>query len=202
MYITQEVLNERNQFLQNRDYSQNTILNYKTDVKLFLNFIRIQNKNYYIEDTDITMEKIEKWRTQLAKLETPKNSIYYKIKPTLSPSTIQSKITAIKSFLKFVNLIYDKGLDYKKIETKRIKSDYIEYITENEYNQLFDFIGRFEKYKINSLRFQLLVNIGYTSGLRLSEMLGLTVGEIKKKEIRIVGKGNKPRRVFFTNSTL
>ena len=202
MYITQELLNERKQFLQNRDYSQNTILNYKTDVKLFLNFIRIQNKNYYIEDTDITMEKIEKWRTHLAKLETPKNSIYYKIKPTLSLSTIQSKITAIKSFLKFVNLIYDKGLDYKKIETKRIKSDYIEYITENEYNQLFDFIGRFEKYKINSLRFQLLVNIGYTSGLRLSEMLGLTVGEIKKKEIRIVGKGNKPRRVFFTNSTL
>lgn len=202
MYITQELLNERKQFLQNRDYSQNTILNYKTDVKLFLNFIRIQNKNYYIEDTDITMEKIEKWRTHLSKLETPKNSIYYKIKPTLSPSTIQSKITAIKSFLKFVNLIYDRGLDYKKIETKRIKSDYIEYITENEYNQLFDFIGKFEKYKINSLRFQLLVNIGYTSGLRLSEMLGLTVAEIKKKEIRIIGKGNKPRRVFFTNSTL
>lgn len=33
-------------------------------------------------------------------------------------------------------------------------------------------------------------------------MLGLTVGDIKKKEIRIIGKGNKARRVFFTPSTL
>jgi site-specific recombinase XerC len=33
-------------------------------------------------------------------------------------------------------------------------------------------------------------------------MLGLTIDEIKKKETRIVGKGNKPRRVFFTKSTL
>jgi site-specific recombinase XerD len=32
-------------------------------------------------------------------------------------------------------------------------------------------------------------------------MLGLTVADIKKKETRIVGKGNKPRRVFFTPST-
>ena len=74
-------------------------------------------------------------------------------------------------------------------------------ITENEYKTLFDYIGNTEKYKINSLRFQLLINIGYTSGLRLSEMLGLTVSDIKQKEIKIIGKGNKPRWVFFTHST-
>jgi integrase/recombinase XerD len=49
---------------------------------------------------------------------------------------------------------------------------------------------------------RLLINIGYTSWLRLSEILGLTVEDIKKKEIRITGKGNKTRRVFFTPSTL
>lgn len=49
---------------------------------------------------------------------------------------------------------------------------------------------------------QLLCNIGYKSWLRLSEMLGLTVRDIKKKEVRIIGKGNKARRVFFTPSTL
>ena len=112
-----------------------------------------------------------------------------------------TKITAIKSLLKYLNLFYDEGIDYRKIETKRIKSDYIDYITEKEFEICFNFIGDYEKYKINALRSQLLVNIGYTSGMRLSEMLGLTVSDIKKKEIRIVGKGNKPRRVFFSNST-
>lgn len=202
MIIDQNIIHEYIQYLQNRDYSQNTIDNYKSDLKVFFNFIKIQNKINLITENDITLKIIENRKSHLHTVKTPKTSIYYKIKPTLSSSTIQSKITALKSFTKFLNLIYNVWLDYRKIESKKIKSDFIEVISENEFKQLFDFIWDYEKYKINSLRFQLLINIWYKSWLRLSEMLGLTVSEIEKKEIRIVGKGNKPRRVFFTNSTL
>ena len=48
---------------------------------------------------------------------------------------------------------------------------------------------------------QLLCNIGYTSWLRLSEALNLTIKEVKSGETRITWKGNKTRRVFFTAST-
>lgn len=201
MYITNELLEERKQFLINRDYSKNTIENYLQDMKLFLNYLRLETLVYTVEENDITLAKIEKWKTYLSWVKTPKNSIYYWLKNTLSKSTIQSKIISIKSFLKFLNLIYEKGLDYKKIETKKIKSDYIECITEEEYKTLFDYIWKSERYKINALRMQLLVNIAYTSWLRLSEILGLTVEEIKKKAVRITWKGNKTRRVFFTNSS-
>lgn len=201
MYITQELLNERKQFLINRDYSGNTIDNYTTDMKLFINFIRLETLGYTIEENDITLGMIERWKTYLAGVKVPKNSIYFWIKPTLSQATIQSKIVAIKSFLKFINLIYDCGLEYRRVENKKIKSDYIEVLTDAEYKTLFDFIGNYERYKINALRMQLLCNIGYTSGLRLSEMLNLTVEEVKSKETRIIWKGNKARRVFFTNSS-
>lgn len=201
MYITQELLNERKQFLINRDYSGNTIDNYTTDMKLFINFIRLETLGYTVEENDITLGMIERWKTYLAGVKVPKNSIYFWIKPTLSQATIQSKIVAIKSFLKFINLIYDCGLEYRRVENKKIKSDYIEVLTDAEYKTLFDFIGNYERYKINALRMQLLVNIGYTSWLRLSEMLNLTVEEVKSKETRIIWKGNKARRVFFTNSS-
>ena len=201
MKITNELLNERKQFLINRDYSQNTIENYNSDLKLFLNYLKIENKVHTIEHTEITNANIEKRKTYLSKLRTPSNSIYYMVRPTISPSTIQSKITAIKSFLKYINIIYDCWLDYKKIETKRIKSDYIECITDEEYHTLFNFIWDYEKYRINALRMQLLINIGYTSWMRLSEMLSLTIDDIKKKEIRITWKWNKTRRVFFTPSS-
>ena len=201
MYITKEIIDERTQFLYNRDFSQNTIQNYNSDLKLFLNYLKLENKVYTIDHTQITMRSIENWRTYLRWVKTPKTSIYYKIKPTISLSTIQSKITALKSFMKFLNLIYDIWLDYRKIESKKIKSDYIQVISDDEFQTLFNFIWDYEKYKINSLRMQLLINIWYKSWLRLSEMLGLTVSEIKKKEIKIIGKGNKPRWVFFTNST-
>ena len=201
MEVTKQLLDERTQFLYNRNYAENTIQNYISDMRLFLNYLKIWNRINTISENKITIKNIEEWKTYLSKIPTPPTSIYYTVRPTLSPQTIQSKVTAIKSFLKFLNLIYDEGLDYRKIETKKIKSDYIECLSENEIQMLMDYIRSYEKYKINALRMQLLVNIGYTSGLRLSEMLGLTVWEIRGKECRITGKGNKTRRVFFTNST-
>ena len=201
MEISQRLLNERIQFLYNRNYSENTIQNYTLDLKLFVNFLKIENKVFSVSMENITQKNIESRKTYLANVKTPKNSIYYQKKSTISPATIQSKITAIKSFLKFMNLIYEMGIDYRKIETKRIKSDYIECINDTEFWELMDYVEKTEKYKINALRSELLINIGYTSWLRLSEILSLKVGEIEKGETRIIGKGNKARWVFFTPST-
>lgn len=201
MQINNQILFNWKEWMLNKDFSVNTLNNYETDVKLFLSYMRMKKKVYTIITDDITLTEIEKRKTYLRELPTPKNSIYYTVKPTISQSTIQSKITAIKSLLKYLNYFYDEWIDYRKIETKRIKSDYIESVSQTEFELLMNFIGDYEKYRINALRSKLLVNIGYTSWLRLSEMLGLTIEDVKKKEIRITGKWNKTRRVFFTNST-
>lgn len=202
MEITNELIFKWKEWMLNKQFSWNTIQNYETDLKLFINHWRLKNKGTIMTIKDLTMIEIEERKIYLSKTKTPRNSIYYMVKPTLSPSTIQSKIVSIKSFLKYINLMYDEGLDYKKIETKRIKSDYIECLTDKEFKLFMNFINHYETYKINSLRSQLLCNIGYTSWLRLGEMLGLTINEIKKKETKIIWKGNKTRRVFFTNSTI
>ena len=147
------------------------------------------------------MKEIENRKTVQLQTKTPRNSIYYTKQPTLSPSTIQTKIIAIKNFLKFLNIIYDEWIDYKKIETKKYTSNYIETITQDEFNTFFKRIGEKEKYKINSLRSQLFINIWYTSGLRISEILSLKASDIENWEARITWKWNKPRRVFFTKSS-
>ena len=201
MEITNRILLERVQHLELNQYAENTIENYFTDVKLFFEFIKHEMSVNTVRTDDITMVIIDKWKKVLSETLTPKTSIYYKDKPTLSLQTIQSKLVAIKSLLKYLNNYHDCGLNYKKIETKRVKSDYVNCITDEERNLFFNFIWDFEKYRINSLRMQLLCNIGYTSWLRLSEALALTVDEIKEKECRITWKWNKTRRVFFTNST-
>ena len=159
MQLTKELLHERKQFLYNREYSGNTIRNYTTDVNLFLNYLKLERGIFTLDENEITLKNIEGWKTYLKGVPTPKTSIYYTVKPTISSSTIQGKLTAIKSFLKFMNVIYNTGLDYRKIETKRIKSDYVECITETEFELLENFIGTYEKYRINALRMQLLCNI-------------------------------------------
>ena len=200
MKITNALLIERMQYLENKAFAPTTIEWYFTDVKLFLE--RLKNDiGTTISSEKITLIEIEKRKTVLLNTITPKNSIYYTVRPTISQWTVYWKLTAIKSFMKYLNYFYDEWLDYRKIELKKCKSDYIESITETEFRLFMNFIGNYEKYKINALRSQLLVNIWYTSGLRLSEMLSLKIKDIKQKEIRIKWKWNKIRRVFFTPST-
>lgn len=140
MKITNELLLERLKHLENKQYASNTIENYFTDVKLFLEFVKSDLTVETVVSEDLTLLEIEKWKNVLGETMTPKTSIYYAIRPTLSQQTIQSKLTAIKSLLKYMNYFYDEGVDYRKIETKRIKSDYIECLTDDEYHTFFDFI--------------------------------------------------------------
>lgn len=204
MKITDKLLLERIQHLANNGYSTCTLTSYKSDLKLFLNRLKIQNwetVGTFIDEKNIRLTEIENRKTILSQTPTPCKSIYRMKRPTLSPSTIQGKIISIKSFLKFLNNFYDCGLDYRKIETKKIKSDYIECLTENEYQTFFNYIWTYEKYKVNSLRMQLLCNIAYTSWMRLSEILNLKVDQVKSWECRITWKWRKTRRVFFSKSS-
>ena len=201
MEITNRLLLDWIQYLENNQYSENTIENYFTDVKLFLEFMKHKNtvETVYVEN--LSLIEIENRKTTLSKTLTPKNSIYYTVRPTISQATIQSKLTAIKSLMKYLNYYYDVGIDYRKIELKKCRSDYIECLTDEEYQTFFNYIWTYEKYKINSLRMQLLCNIAYTSWLRLSEILSLKIDDVKKSETRITWKWNKTRWVFFTKSS-
>ena len=140
MEITNELLFKRKERMLNKQFSINTIQNYETDLKLFINYLRLNNNGSMVKSEDLTLIEIEERKTYLSKIKTPRNSIYYTVRPTISPQTIQGKITAIKSFLKYLNYYYDIGIDYRKIETKKIKSDYIECLTDTEFKTFFDFI--------------------------------------------------------------
>ena len=153
-----------------------------------------------LRDEDISMKMIEDWMSQLNKTKTPHTSMYYSIKPFISPSTIQSKITAVKSFLRYMNSIFNIGIDYQKIEQKRVKSPIMDVLTEEEFEKLYNIIPQIEKYRINALRSQLLVRLWYTSWMRLSEMLSLKISDIKKWKARITWKWDKDRWVFFADS--
>lgn len=185
MNIDNGLIYEWVKYLKNRDFSEVTISSYVSNFKLFINWMRVEQKRFEISEKDIKIRMIENWKSYLQGVSVPKTSIYYGIKSTLSLGTIQSKITPIRSFLKFLNNMYECGIPYRSIETKKIKSDYITTVTQSEFDSFLGFISSYEKYKINCLRSQLMCNIGYTSGLRLSEMLSLRVEDVFKKEVRI-----------------
>ena len=65
MEITNELLLERLQYLENKQFAENTITNYFTDVKLFIEFMKHENAVKTIGVEDLTMIEIERRKTVL-----------------------------------------------------------------------------------------------------------------------------------------
>jgi hypothetical protein len=58
-------------------------------------------------------------------------------------------------------------MDYRRIETPRVKYPIMEHIDREQFWLLIDHIHRVERYDITRLRNELLMYIGFSSGMRL-----------------------------------
>jgi integrase/recombinase XerD len=117
-------------------------------------------------------------------------------------SRIASVVFATKSFLNYCrNFLKLNTLEPKQIRPpKRVKREVI-FLTKEEIEAFVNTIGNST---MTDLRFRAIVETILGTGMRISEALSLNRKDIiwDKKEAKIVGKGNKERRVFFTDRAL
>ncbi len=115
---------------------------------------------------------------------------------------IASVVYAMRSFLVYCrNFLKIKTLDPKQIRPpKRFKREVI-FLTKEEIEA---FIATIDVKTWNGLRFRALVEVLLGTGMRIGEAMSLNRKMIdwEKKEAKIVGKGNKERRIFFTQRSL
>jgi len=117
-------------------------------------------------------------------------------------SRIASIVFATKSFLNYCRTFLRLStLDPKQIRPpKRVKREVV-FLNKEEIEAFIDTIG---SRTLTDLRFRAIVETILGTGMRISEVLSLNRKDIQweKKEAKIIGKGNKERRVFFTDRAL
>jgi len=108
-------------------------------------------------------------------------------------TTIQRKMACIKSFYKYLlkheRISVNPSIQLKApAKNKRLPV----FIQEKELNNLLD-TSKVENF--DDLRSLLVLELLYNTGIRLSELIGITVHDISfdKHTIRVLGKGNKER---------
>ena len=115
---------------------------------------------------------------------------------------IGSVVYAMRSFLSYCrNFLKLKTLDPKQIRPpKRFKREVI-FLTKEEIDK---FIATINTDTWNGLRFRALVEVLLGTGMRIGEAMSLNRKNIdwEKREAKIIGKGNKERRIFFTQRSL
>ena len=174
-----EIIHEYIEYLEKiKGYSKNTITSYKTDIKKYFEYINKNNKNYY---------EIEKYIQSLSK------SKYAK-------STINRKIVSISSFFNWC--INQKKLnlkDIKQIKNLKTERKLPTILTSNYINKLLDTIPTSTSKEI---RDRTIIEILYSSGLRVSELTNLKLNDFKNnRSLKVLGKGNKVRLLPMTDKS-
>lgn len=159
-------------------YSENSILNYKSALKSFLQ-IAAQK---FSSPNEMSVAEIEKY-------------VYWKIeKHAISPS-YQRMIVA--SIGKFYQLVVGVELNLKHLYPSRKIHALPKYLSVNEVKRMIDLTTN-QKHKC-------IIKLLYGCGLRLSELLNLKITDIDSGNMVIhirKSKGNKDRVVMLSNQLL
>ena len=125
-----------------------------------------------------------------------KNFVNYLFEKGLAKSTINRKLTSINNFLEWASKI-EKNKSYYKFESLKTERKLPDILTSNYINTLIN------ELPINTpkeVRNKAIVELLYSSGLRVSEVVNLKLNDIKdNKSLRVVGKGRKVRILPMTD---
>lgn len=167
---------------QNR--SQKTIANYDHYLTRLIDFAGDINV------ADIDPELIRKWRLWLNRLGT-------NVSDELQKTTQNYHLIALRSFLKFCAKRDIPALTADKVELARTVRKQVTFLTPEEVQLLFD---QADTNKLPGLRDRAILELLFSSGLRVSELVGLDKDHInlKRREFMVRGKGQKDRPIFIS----
>jgi len=143
-----------------------------------------------IKIADIDAELVRKWRLWLNRLGTNTSD-------ELQKSTSNYHLIALRSFLKFCAKRNIPAMAADKIELAKTQRKQVTFLNEEELARLFD---QPELDKITGLRDRAILELLFSSGLRVSELVSLDKDHInlKRREFMVRGKGQKDRPIFIS----
>jgi site-specific recombinase XerD len=169
---------------QNR--SQKTIQNYDHYLTRLLDFAGDD-----LDIKDVDTELLRKWRLWLNRLGT-------NVSDELQKNTQNYHLIALRSFLKFCSKRGVPALAPDKVELAKTVRKQVTFLNPDELARLF---GMPKNDTLAGLRDRAILELLFSTGLRVSELVGLDKDHIniKRREFMVRGKGQKDRPVFMSD---
>lgn len=188
--------------------SQKTISEYYLDLRMFFRFIKLMRNemplhtrldDISIKDIDlefvrhITTSEIFDFLSYLANDRNPApDSPFQDL--GISPAARARKLSAIKSFYKYLT-VRTKQLTENPVadlEYPKLRKSLPKYLTLEQSAALLRSVSG-----ANEKRDYAILMLFLNCGIRRSELVGLNLSDVYEDRIRVVGKGNKERFVYF-----
>jgi site-specific recombinase XerD len=171
---------------QNR--SKRTIANYNHYLTRLLDYAGD------ITIKDITPDLVRKWRLWLHELGSDRSD-------ELSKATQNYHLIALRNFLKFCHKRDIEALSPDQIELAKVKRPQVTFLDNDEIRRLLMQPNVAEP---SGLRDRAILELLFSSGLRVSELIGLDITHInlERKEFSVRGKGQKDRPIFVSQDAV
>lgn len=188
--------------------SQLTVSEYYLDLRMFLRFIKLMRNDMPIHSSlddipikDVDLEFVRQITTSeifdfLSYLANDRNPDPESPAPDygIAPAARARKLSAIKSFYKYLT-VRTKQLQENPVadlEYPKLRKSLPKYLTFEQSSTLLQAVsGQNEK------RDYAILMLFLNCGIRRSELVGLNLSDVYEDRIRVVGKGNKERFVYF-----
>lgn len=189
-YIDDFLLN-----LQTNNCSEETLYNYERDLEVFQNFLK---------ETDIDFQKINKrtilnYKAYLTSRDR-KTAKKQKGKKRLGSYSINRMLSVLRSYIKFlIDMDYKSPISPEMIKLVKTERKHPRVSEFEEIVRLIESPDKFEKNKIVATRNRAMLEVLFSTGMRISELVNLKKEQIDKTgRIFIRGKGKKERFVYLT----
>ncbi|MBU1118653.1 tyrosine-type recombinase/integrase [Patescibacteria group bacterium] len=170
-----------------KDLSHLTIRNYDHYLRRFVEFTQIPSPG------QITLDVVRKYRLKLNRYTDDNGKSLKKI-------TQDYHVIALRAFLKYLAKRDITSLPAEKIELGKHGDRIIEFLSIEELEQIFEAATPEDSSNIIQARDRAILELLFSTGLRVSELVSLNKGSInlKNDEFTVRGKGDKPRIVFLS----
>ena len=172
-----ELLENYINYLENvKNYSDHTTTAYKNDLEQYFDYLKNTKKNLF-ENEDF---------------------VDYLFSLELAKSTINRKLTSVNNFLLWSSKLDKyKGKTFRKSENLKTEKKLPNILTSNYINNLID---KLPTSTAKDVRNKAIIELLYSSGLRVSELVNLKINDVKNDgSLRVIGKGRKERILPMTD---
>lgn len=130
---------------------------------------------------------------------------YLSLNRKCGPATCAKRVSTIRIFFKYLTITTNtiKNNPAQNIETPKLNKRLPKYLTLEDSQKLLTTISEDEDNK-NKERDYAIITLFLNCGMRLSELVGINISDIKFDDCRltVIGKGNKERTIYLNKACM